>query len=153
MKFVLDSMLGRLAKWLRIIGYDTYYRSFYRGKELGKLIQDGRVFVTRNKTLSEKYPAAIFIHSDLVNDQLKEMKDRGYICEDRSGWFSICSECNQRLVDALPRKAEKDIPEYVFYQNISDTKFCQSCGRYYWPGSHKKRMLSQLEKWGIISSP
>lgn len=149
-KFAADSMLGKLAKWLRIMGYDTYYRSFYREMEIENLTDERRIFITRNRSLSEKYTKAIFLHSDLVGDQLMEMKYLGYIDEDRTKWFSICSRCNQRLAWTLPEKAEKNIPEYIFYQNVSNMRFCQACGRYYWPGSHKKRILQQLERWGII---
>ena len=150
-KFVADSMLGRLAKWLRIIGYDTFYQPVYMKNEIDNFIQKGRVFITRNRAFSEKYPTSIFIHSDLVKDQILEMKDRGYINEERSKWFSLCSQCNRVLVKAKLERARKDIPEYVFYQNISDISYCKTCGRYYWPGSHKKSMLLQLEKWGITT--
>ena len=144
-------MLGKLAKWLRIMGYDTYCQSVYTKAEIDNFIRDGRVFITRNRSSSEKYPMSLFIHSDLVKDQLMEMKDHGYIIDDKSEWFSLCSECNRRLVRASPEKAQYNIPEYVFYRNISDMRFCQTCERFYWPGSHKKSMLLQLEKWGIAS--
>lgn len=134
------------------MGYDTYYRSFYREIKIENFIEDGRIFITRNRSLAERYTQSILIRSDLVRDQLMEMKCFGHIDEDQSKWFSICSRCNQALVKTLPGKAEKNIPEYIFYQNAPDTKFCRICGRYYWPGSHKKRILLQLEKWGIITS-
>ncbi|MBW1768681.1 MAG: hypothetical protein JRJ65_16750 [Deltaproteobacteria bacterium] len=109
MKFLADSMLGRLAKWLRVMGYDTYYQS----------------------------------------EQLQEMKQGGNLTPDRSNWFSRCLICNVRLKEAEAEKARESVPEYVLYENLAGIRFCPSCSRYFWPGSHRERMIRQLEEWGL----
>ena len=148
-RFVADSMLGRLAKWLRIMGFDTYYRSFYEPGEIKGLINDERLLLSRSRRMVDMYPHSLFISSERVKDQLYEIRDSGYLIIDTSKWFKRCLDCNTELQSTTPVNAREHIPEYVFYQNITSLCFCPLCGRYFWPGSHKNRMSIQLEEWGF----
>lgn len=148
-RFLADSMLGRLAKWLRVMGYDTHYQQFYQGGAIENLLHHGRLLLTRHKPTLDKYPDSLLIFSDKVQGQLKEVKERGYLIEDQSKWFSRCLICNTPLEEAHVEDAPKDIPEYILHQNITVLSFCNLCGRYYWPGSHRNRMIIQLEGWGF----
>jgi uncharacterized protein with PIN domain len=149
-RFIADSMLGRLAKWLRVMGYDTHYQPYYKDGMIATLIHDGRLLLSRHRPTIERYPDSLLILSDKVQGQLEEMKTHGCLTLDRAKWFNRCLTCNTLLQDASLEDAREKIPEYTLYQNITTgLRFCTSCGRFFWPGSHRKRMTAQLEEWGF----
>ena len=148
-KFIADSMLGRLAKWLRVLGYDTLYQPFYNQGVIGASVREGRKLLSRHRSTVTRYADSMLIRSDYVKDQLYEMKKAGTIRSERSRWFSRCLLCNVPLQKAEGTHARDNVPEYVFYQSASGIRFCPSCGRFFWPGSHRDRMVGQLEEWGL----
>lgn len=148
-KFLADSMLGRLAKWLRIMGYDTSYLSFYRKEDMGSLIQEGRTLLSRRKETIDHYPGSLMIRSDHVKEQLYEIRNEFHLKPDRSQWFTRCLICNVLLKKAQIEHLRVNVPDYILYENPTYLRICPSCGRYFWPGSHRERMLNQLEDWGF----
>lgn len=148
MKFVADSMLGRLAKWMRVMGYDTLYQTYYASEALQNLVMEGRTLLSRNKKAIAECPGAFFIESDHVGDQLAALKKAGLIRRDRSRWFIRCLECNSLLRDAEAESARENVPEYVYYSNVR-IRYCPGCSRYFWAGTHRERMRIQLGKWGF----
>jgi uncharacterized protein with PIN domain len=148
-KFIADSMLGRLARWLRVLGYDTLYQPFYKQGMIAASVREGRKLLSRHRPTVTRYANSMLIRSDHVKDQLYEMKNAGIIASERSKWFSRCLLCNTTLEEAEETDARENVPEYVFYQSASGIRFCPSCGRYFWPGSHRERMVRQLEEWGL----
>ena len=148
-KFIVDTMLGRLAKWLRVMGFDTHYQPFYEEKTTRHLIKEGFLFLSRQKTMVESHTNSFLILSDKVKGQLQEMKKKGYIPPARSNWFTRCLVCNEILKKVTIKDAGENIPEYILYQNKEGISMCPSCKRYFWPGSHKNRMINQLKVWGI----
>lgn len=148
-KFIADSMLGRLARWLRVLGYDTLYQPFYKQGVIGASVREGRKLLSRHRPTVNQYANSMLIRSDRVKDQLYEMKNAGTIISERSKWFSRCLLCNVPLEEADGMDARENVPEYVFYQSASGIRFCPSCRRYFWPGSHRERMVRQLEDWGL----
>jgi uncharacterized protein len=151
MKFVVDSMLGRLATWLRILGYDTHYQSCYPGGVLSNLMLQHRRLVTRDRARWTRSPDSVFVHSDLVGEQLEELLNLVHLQPDPSRWFTRCLRCNTVLETARREEARERVPEYVFYASLGKIKICRSCGRYFWPGSHRERMLKQLAAWNIVN--
>jgi len=149
MRFIVDSMLGRLATWLRVLGYDTYYQSAYREGELAGRMLQGRHLVTRDRTRWQRSGNVVFLESDQVGAQLKELFAFLQLPPDPSRWFTRCLRCNAVLEPAAEEEAMEKVPEYVFYESGGRIKVCRSCGRYYWPGSHRTRMLRQLAVWGF----
>jgi uncharacterized protein len=147
MRFVLDSMLGKLAKWLRVLGYDAAYRSPYH--DIHSFVKEGRTLLSRDAKLVGLYPEAALIRADRVGDQMMELKERLALSPDRSLWFSRCLRCNVPLQKAPSPRASEEIPEYIFYRQMPEVKSCPSCGRFFWPGSHRERMLNQLRRWGF----
>ncbi|HBF43785.1 MAG TPA: hypothetical protein DDW42_09215 [Desulfobacteraceae bacterium] len=149
MRFVVDTMLGKLAKWLRVMGYDTIYQGFYRPHEIAKFVKEGRILLSRHRKTTEKYTNTVLIHHNHVGEQLSELEMCVQLRPDRSNLFTRCLICNSILKEAQADKAVENVPEYVFYQNTTGIRFCPSCGRHFWPGTHRKNMEKQLEDWGF----
>ncbi len=149
-RFVADVMLGRLAKWLRVLGYDTDYRTFGRVHLIDQMAKKGRIPLTRQRKLIPLLEGTVFIRDNHVGEQLAQLKNEYLSKPHHAGWFSRCLVCNVLLVDAPEDVARDNIPEYVFYKNINAIRFCPSCGRYFWPGSHRHRMENQLNNWGFF---
>jgi len=145
--FAADAMLGRLSKWLRVMGYNTHYQPFYKEGEFDCLIRDGHLLLSRNRQVIDKYTPSLLIESEQIRTQLQEINQKGYLSDNRPQWFTRCLVCNILLEKVSREDAKTHIPEYIFSQNNSGIQHCPSCGRYFWPGSHKTRMMSQLSEW------
>ena len=150
MRFIVDSMLGKLAKWLRILGHDTHYQSYYSPGTIGRLVEENRRLVSRRKAAVDLYEDALLIKSDHVGDQLKEVNHEIPLFLGSSHIFSRCIICNFLLEDAGLEVAEENIPDYVFYEHTRGIRFCPSCKRYYWQGSHRERVVRQLQAWELF---
>jgi len=150
MRFLLDSMLGKLTTWLRVTGYDSYYQSRYKSGEIDRLVNEGRCLLTRNKELSNIYRDAIWIFNEHTKDQLHELKEKLQLEFDPSAWFTRCLRCNTVLKKAPPEKFIGNVPDYICHQHSTCISYCPSCGRFFWPGTHRKNMITQLKTWGIV---
>ena len=148
-RFLADAMLGKLAKWLRVLGYDTHYQSHYPSNALSRLVREGRVLLSLRPPTVEDHPDGLLLHSHRLTGQILEMKEKSAISADRSRCFTRCLRCNVPLRKAALETARENVPEYVFHENPGGIWFCPSCGRYFWPGTHRARMEKQLEVWGL----
>ncbi len=149
MRFVADIMLGRLAKWLRVLGLDTHYRPFDPLRPILQMAQEGRIPMTRTEKLVPMLKGVVFIRPNSIGDQLIQLRRTLSLAPPHDSWFSRCIRCNVALKEIPEEKARDNVPEYVFYENMKNIRFCPSCGRYFWPGSHRIRMERQLEQWGF----
>ena len=150
MKFVADSMLGKLAKWLRILGHDTHYQSYYPWDMVELLVKENRRLLSRKKATVDQFKGALFIQSDNVGDQLREVNCKFPLFLGLEYIFSRCTICNVLLEEAGADMAKENIPDYVFYEHTRGVRFCPSCKRYYWPGSHRERVVRQLQAWKFL---
>jgi uncharacterized protein with PIN domain len=148
-RFIADVMLGRLAKWLRVMGCDTHYQPFYKSGMIDVFIREGRLLLSRNRRTIEKYSPSLFIGTDHVRTQLQEIIRKGFLPTDNSRWFTRCLVCNTLLKRVPLEEAKALIPEYTYSQINSGIHLCPSCGRYFWPGSHKARMIDQIAAWNL----
>ncbi len=144
--FVIDAMHGKLAKLLRILGYDTIYANSMSDQQVLEICQSGgRVLVTGDRSLYERAskncPKAIFIpQSTRVEKSLAILAENLGISLDIDMGRSRCPYCNARL-EKMPRTP---LP---WTQEVYK---CPSCGNYYWKGSHWKSLLKTLgeaKKW------
>jgi uncharacterized protein len=148
-KFVAEPMLGKLAKWLRMMGYDVLYQRSYREADLIPLIAEGRKLLSRRMEAPACHSEVILIRSDHVGEQLKELWNLGCLKLDRSKFFTRCLRCNVPLKQADPEAARSILPDYIYHENSSGIHFCPECGCFFWPGTHRDRMLQQLADWGL----
>ena len=149
MKFVADKMLGRLAKWLRIIGQDVTYGPHLSGYGLIRAARkEGRLILTRDRTVVKKSPPAyLLIESDQFREQLKQVVDACHLDPLKDG-FTRCVECNT-LLEAMSKEAvEHKVPPYV-YSTQERFSFCGRCQRIYWPATHQQKMLEELKSMGF----
>jgi uncharacterized protein with PIN domain len=146
MKFAADAMLGKLAKWLRILGYDTSYKSDIEDESLLEAAaREGRFLLTRDtRLISRLRPGEyLFIRDNAPLDQLRQVFKELGLKADEGLIFSRCTLCNAPLADMDREDARVLVPEYVF-MNAESFKNCPSCGRVYWPGTHIKRIRDRL---------
>lgn len=147
-KFLADRMLGKLAKELRMLGYDTIY---YRGENAYPLIklarEEGRVILTRNTKLIPKRleDHIIRVMEDKPPLQLRELIQKKVISLEEENLFSRCLLCNS-LLDEIPRgEAEGKVPDFIFYQQREFFR-CPQCLRIYWKGSHQNHMQKKVNE-------
>ena len=148
MKFIADRMLGKLAKELRMLGYDTVY---YRGEDAYPLIklgrEEGRVILTRGTRFAPQRPEdrIVRITEDKPSLQLRELIQRKIISLLEEPLFSRCLVCNT-LLNEIPREeAEGKVPDFIFYQQREFFR-CPQCSRIYWRGSHQDHMKKRIEE-------
>jgi hypothetical protein len=147
MKFAADRMLGKLAKWLRLLGFDTLYSNRFTDAEFLGLAEEGRVLLTRNTALLKGADPqkVLFIRDDDPKIQLREVITSLGLEPDPESFFSRCTLCNGVLGTIDPMDVSGQVPEYVW---TSHDKFCkcQDCGKIYWPGSHLKASLREIDE-------
>lgn len=145
MRFLADSMLGQLAKWLRLLGYDTLYRSRFEDGELVRRARaEERVVLTRDRHLSRRGGlASLLIASDDPAEQLAEVVERLKLTTDRRE--SRCPACNGPLDQVSKPSVQASVPPYV-YQKHAQFRRCAECGRVYWRGTHWDSIRERLDQ-------
>ena len=152
MKFVADAMLGRLAKWLRILGHDTAYFPNLEDQELVRLARaEDRVLLTRDTELTRRRGLrSLLVESDRLEEQLGQLLRDLSLDMDSP---ARCARCNA-LLEAIDRAAAKGrVPPYV-YRRHSEFTLCPACDRVYWRGTHWQRMRERIDqiREGSVSS-
>lgn len=155
MRFLADAMLGSLARWLRILGYDTELVTDKSDTAvLAIAAKEKRILLTRDKELygraSLKKTRAFLVKSPYVSEQLE-----GTVHEfslELSGFPSrtLCPVCNGRLDEKTKEEMKGKIPEDVY---LRDDVFwlCGKCGKSYWRGSHWGRIKKKID--GLAGKP
>ncbi len=143
-RFLLDENLNRLAKWLRLLGYDAVvYNAIRRQKQITLAVKERRILLTRDKKTAKSKQdfRRIYIKSDDHIKQLKEIRDIIQLADNLI--FSRCPECNKVLLDIDKHRVCGLVPPFVF-ENFDEFKVCRRCGRIFWKGSHYKQMQKKL---------
>ncbi len=149
MKFVADSMVGKLARWLRFLGIDVVYVQSGDLDEIVKIAQDeGRIILTRNTDVLKKLKGhrvwIYFLPSEKSEIQLKDVVERFNLWEEIKP-FSRCTVCNEPLVPVKKEEVRGKVPFYIF-QNMEHFEKCPKCGRIYWEGTHVRRLREKLTR-------
>lgn len=145
---MVDHMVVKLGKYLRILGYDAEWDLSVRTHEMiDRANAEGRFFLTRNTRINEEYPHPVqVIHLESADpvEQLRQVVSEKEL-DPESYLFSKCIKCNLKL-DTLPDKTE--IEEFV-HPNVfkrHETFYrCPSCGTVFWKGSHVKNTMKKLQ--------
>ena len=146
MTFLVDCMLGKLAKWLKILGFDTLYFSRAEDDDLLALARgEGRVLLSRDHALlgRAKGITALFIETESWPGQVRQVLARF----DLAGAvrpYSRCLECNVPLKTLTRAEAANLVVPFVL-ERAETFALCPSCGRVYWPGTHYEAMREQIE--------
>ncbi len=145
-RFLADSMLGRLATWLRLLGCDVeYHRRIPDGELVRRAAEGGRVLLTRDTRLVT-HPglrgSVLFIRGDRYPDQLRQVVRRFGI-DPRANLHTRCVRCNEPLLSVEKDAVRERVPPYVFLTQETFRR-CPACGRIFWRATHAQRMEGHL---------
>ena len=141
MKFIVDCMLGKLAKWLKILGFDAVFFSKIEDSKLLVLAEkEGRILLSRDNALLEKSHdiRTLFIQSEDWNEQIEQVLDEFELWQDIRP-YSRCIECNAELKD-LPKDRARNLVTPFVYEKADAFAICPPCGRIFWKGTHHQDM-------------
>ena len=147
-RFTAETTLGKLAKWLRILGFDTVYQAGVSGERFINSTGENRILLTRTKKVQSrgKGRKLVFIKSNDPLEQVREVLQALGIGAADTRLFSRCTRCN-----ILTRPVDKDtvrsrVPDYVWETNPT-FQICSRCRRIYWQGSHIERSHGIIERF------
>ncbi|MER3464459.1 MAG: hypothetical protein C4329_08690 [Chitinophagaceae bacterium] len=143
-KFIAEVHFGKLAKNLRLSGFDTVYQNHYTNDQLQTIaLAEGRVLLSRNKAFASKDFSFLAIYSEKPIEQLKQVL-QAFELINKLQPFSRCLLCNGLLSPVAKEKVlEKILPNTIAY--YQDFWQCNHCSQVYWKGSHYQRMMRFIE--------
>ncbi len=145
--FAAERTLGKLARWLRLLGYDTVFElDIGTGRFIDELSPE-QILLTRTEKVRDIFSSQrlIFIESNDFEDQLRQIiRELGIVPKDIKP-FTRCLECNVTLKEVPKNEISGQVPDYIWETNDVFQK-CPSCKRPYWPGSHTKRSIQRIEE-------
>lgn len=140
---IADSMLGKLSRYLRIMGYEVEYITSEKDDDFIVKMSNGNVVLTRDKELHQRIPGSILIKGYEPLDQLIEIIDK--LPEPKYKPWELCPICSSKLEIVTGRK---DFPEYVS-KVAEEIFYCRKCDKYYWKGSHTSNFRKMMESIGL----
>ena len=142
MRFICDVMLGKLSKYLRVLGLDTV--CIEAMEDLSQYTSEKKLqfFLTKRGPHKVLYRNSIYIKSNRVIDQLIEIKDIILPHISATTLMNRCIRCNTVLNDVKKADIEGLVPEFIFHKH-DVFKACPSCNKVYWEGSH----VAHINKW------
>ena len=149
-RFAADKMLGRLARWLRILGCDVAYAPNVSGRGLLAVARrERRVVLTRDRRLARRadMPPFLLVEPDDFREQLRQV-----VAEFGIGGepvFDRCVECNGDLEEAPREQVAGDVPQFVFATQRTFRR-CTRCRHVYWDATHVARVRRELEGMGLV---
>lgn len=143
--FFADSMLGKLARWLRLMGFSVEYaKSDKSDNEIIEHCKERGLFLlTRDKELAIRYQPSIYMPSDNYREQLKLFLGEFEATEEL--YFTRCPLCNGEIRKVPVREFDGEIPEGV-RKRFEVIHLCTSCGKVYWEGSHFDVILKTIRE-------
>lgn len=143
--FLADVHLGGLARFLRMLGFDTLHDPHWPDPEIRRIAHDEqRIVLTRDRDLLKcrEIARGCYVRAIRTEAQLAELVNR-YRLREAARPFTLCLCCNVVLAQIPKQAAEGRVPERVLALHRTFTH-CKSCGRIYWPGTHYDRMKAAL---------
>ncbi|WP_461865350.1 Mut7-C RNAse domain-containing protein [Thermococcus sp.] len=144
MKLIADMMLGRLARWLRLYGYDTLYGIEEDDEILRTALEEGRMLLSRDEELVKRAKKlgirAILIDSNSFEAQIDELKREGFEFAELFPANARCPKCNGLILPVSKDEVRNKVPESI-YQKYDEFYICTNCGQIYWPGRQWEEMI------------
>jgi uncharacterized protein with PIN domain len=147
-KFITDASLGRLAKWLRIFGYNTVVFPREAGREMLRLAEaEGRIVLTRRKDMTERqFSGRLFLIAGVdIASQLNDVISKYSLNVDQQKMFGLCLPCNEKLYPVAREDVRDLVPLFVF-ENCTEYNQCPRCHNVYWMGTHQRNALEFMKK-------
>ena len=149
-KFIADNNVGKLARWLRLIGYDTLmFKQKNDGQMIKRALSEDRVILTKDTQFMKRRLVTngtlktILIKQDDPKTQVQEVAETLNLNYHFKP-FSLCLECNQALITRDKKEVQTLVPTHVFETQTQYTE-CPACHRIYWPGTHWQAMVKKLQ--------
>lgn len=152
MKFIADIMVGKLAKYLRMAGFDVIYINNASDDEIIKIAKKtGRMVLTRDSLMltRREFKKGIIKYLYIKDEKLKNQLEQ--ITSDLN--FSLkpnlvrCIECNQKLIRVKKEDIKNKVPPYV-YKTQQNFLYCKNCNKYYWRGTHYQNIKNTFHNIG-----
>jgi len=141
-------MLGNLARWLRVLGFDTAYERRISDEELIRAcLAEQRIALTRDRRLVKRRKIrsrSLLLEQDSLSEQIREVLQRMDLRIGPGDLFSRCLECNSGLEEIPKARIRDRVPPYV-YRTQEHFCICPSCKKIYWAGTHRPRMLMKVQ--------
>jgi len=151
LKFIVDHNVGRIAKWLRMVGYDALLFTGTNDTDMvNTALTENRILLTRDTQIMQRRVATngqlkiILIKSDRFEEQIKQVTYALKLDSHDFLPFTICLECNRPLVYKSKEDVKNKVPSYVF-QTQTQYMECPVCHRIYWRGTHWQSMVRKIE--------
>jgi uncharacterized protein with PIN domain len=140
-------MLGSLARWLRMMGYDTIYDKTKEDPDIAQLARaESRFILTRDRELS-KEPGALLLENEDLDSQLKAVVTRYGLKFNED--MIRCSTCNGELLDLPKEEAKGKVPDGAHEVNEKFWK-CSKCEKIYWKGTHWVGITERLKRLSLV---
>ena len=151
-RLLADGMLGRLARWLRVLGYDTAFDPVAEDWALVRRARsEGRMLLTRDRQLAARRGvSALLIEDEELAGQVRQVVET--VGPSPTGAFTRCSVCNRQLAPLSREEARDRVPPHV-YRTQQEFRLCPACGRVYWRGTHWEQMKEILGDWRDLTLP
>jgi len=146
-KFMVDTMCGRLSRWLRIMGYDTLWASERdRHRMIARCFKESRTLITRCfRYAKTKGLQTVILRTDQLSGQVHQLVEELHLILDKDRFFERCGFCNV-IVETIDKNSViSAVPPYV-YEVHQQFYRCPNCLRFYWNGTHKPHFEKQLAK-------
>jgi uncharacterized protein with PIN domain len=151
LKFIADNNVGKLARWLRMVGFDT---KLFNGEDDADMVAtaqaENRIVLTRDtgimdrRIITSRKVRAILISSDRLAEQIQQVIEMLKIDKNQFKPLTLCLECNQPLIARAKAEVKDRVPSYVFKTQEQFVE-CLVCHRIYWKGTHWQSMQKKIE--------
>ncbi len=146
-RFAADRTLGKLVKWMRILGFDTICELEISSKSFFDNLEGTRILLTRTKKIQEKFSTyrTVFITSNFLVEQLKQVVNQIGINLADTRPFSRCIHCNLPIGEVNKNDVYGLVPDYIWETQETFNR-CGHCERIYWPGSHAENSKAVIKQ-------
>ena len=145
--FAADRMLGKLAKWMRVLGFDVVYLRQGGEEEIFRCLEEGRTLLTRNQRARfwQQRGKVFVVRANDPKKQLREVYLSLGLSRMTDALLSRCLNCNRLLETISKEEVREEVPEYI-WQSQNLFYRCEDCRKVYWSGSHTEKMRRRLHE-------